>query len=112
MQTPQKTLFESFFAILGPEGLETPVNGCGDIQDHKSLRAFPILELGMMTRCAFKCVFRSSMSNTEQFHSSGKTVHRQTYLHTYMYIYVCKYVYTYIHMAVTSIGGQKSGKHL
>ena len=27
LQTPQKTLFETFFAISGPEGLETPVNG-------------------------------------------------------------------------------------
>ena len=27
LQTPVKTFFEIFFAILGPEGPETPVNG-------------------------------------------------------------------------------------
>ena len=27
---PKKTLFETFFAILGPEGPETPVNGRSD----------------------------------------------------------------------------------
>ena len=30
MRTPKKTLFETFFAILGPEGPETPVNGRSD----------------------------------------------------------------------------------
>ena len=35
LQTPKKTLFEIFFAISGPEGQETPVNGGSGRQARK-----------------------------------------------------------------------------